>query len=424
MKPVYIVDGSRTPFLKARGKPGPFSAAELGTKAAKSLLLRQPFSPSDLDQVIVGCVGPSPDEANIARIIALRVGCGDSIPAYTVQRNCASGLQALESGAQSIREGQANLVLCGGTEAMSHAPLLLNRHMVMWLAQMQKAKTLPAKLQSIAKFHPKSLKPVIAILRGLNDPVIEQNMGQTAEELAYLFNITREDMDEYAVRSHQRAVEAQTQDDLEDIVPLYDDKGNVYEKDDGIRPEISLEKLGTLRTAFEKHGMVTAGNSSQISDGAAFVVLASEEAVKQYQLPVLARLVETQWAALDPMLMGLGPIYAMTPLLNARNLSLSDIDHIEINEAFAAQVLACWRAWRDTGYCKEHFGTSAAVGEMQDNQLNPQGGAIALGHPVGASGARLALHSAFMIHKHQLNRAVASLCIGGGQGGAMLIEKV
>lgn len=424
MKNVYIVDGCRTPFLKARGKPNPFSAADLGTKAGKHLLLRQPFSADKIDQVVVGCVCPSQDEANIARIIGLRVGCPDSVPAYTVQRNCASGLQSIESAAVSIRDGRANIVLCGGTEAMSRTPLLFNENMVLWLAQLQKSKTLPAKLKTLAKFHPKNLSPVIALLRGLNDPVIEQNMGQTAEELAYLFEITREDMDEYAIRSHQRAMEAITNESLEEIIPLYDDKGNLYDTDEGIRPDISLEKLGSLKPAFEKHGMVTAGNSSQITDGAAMLILASEDAVNQYQLPVMGRIVETKWAALQPLLMGLGPIYAMTQLLNKHQLGLSDIDHIEINEAFAAQVLACWRAWGESEYCQKHFGTPGAIGEMQDSQLNPQGGAIALGHPVGASGARLALHSAFMLQKHQLNRAIASLCIGGGQGGAMLIEKV
>lgn len=423
MSDVYIVDGCRTPFLKARGKPGPFSAADLGTLAAKALMLRQPFSATAFDQVVVGCVGPSADEANIARIIALRVGCGDKMPAYTVQRNCASGLQAVENAAQSIRDGRANLVLCGGTEAMSRSPLLLSPAMVVWLAQLQQAKKMPDKLKALAKFRPQFLVPVIALLRGLTDPVIAQNMGQTAEELAYRFQISREAMDEYAVQSHQKLIEAMTQGELEDIVALYDENGVVTESDDGVRADASVEKLATLKPAFEKHGLVTAANSSQISDGAAFMILASSEAVKKYQLPVLAKIIDTRWAALNPLLMGLGPVHAMTPLLQANQLNLNDIDHIEINEAFAAQVLACKRAWADDAYCREYLGLPQAMGEISEEQLNPQGGAIACGHPVGASGARLVLHCAYMIHKHNLNRAVASLCIGGGQGGAMLIEK-
>lgn len=421
---VYIVDGARTPFLKFKGEPGPFSAADLSVQAGRSLLARQPFEPGLFDQVIVGCVGPSEEEANIARIISLRLGCGKQTPAWTVQRNCASGLQAVDCAFQSIASGRSQLVLAGGTEAMSRAPLLFNKKMVKWISHLQRSKTVSKKLKTALAFRPGYLVPIIALLKGLTDPVVNMNMGQTAEELAYRFGITRLDMDEFAVRSHLRVTEAQKTPLLtKEIAAVYANDGTVTEYDDGVRPDSSTEKLAKLRPAFEKFGAVTAGNSSQITDGAAWVILANEDMVKQYQLPVLAKIVDCQWSALDPAVMGLGPIHAMTPILQRHSLALSDIDHLEINEAFAAQVIACQRAWQDETYCQSELGLEHAMGTISEEQLNPEGGAIALGHPVGASGARLVLHTALALQAKNQQRALSSLCIGGGQGGAILIER-
>ncbi len=420
---VYVVDGARTPFLKMRAEPGPFSAADLAVTAGKALLMRQPFSPDKFDQVVVGCAGPSEEEANIARIIALRLGCGNAVPAFTVQRNCASGLQAIDSAAQSISDGRCELVLAGGTEAMSRAPLLYSKAMVRWLAKLQQAKALPNKMKAALKFRPQFLVPVIALLKGLTDPVVNLNMGQTAEEVAYRFGIDRQAMDQFAMQSHLRAMQGQAMGVFEEITPLYGIDGTVYEQDDGIRADSTLEKLAKLRPVFEKHGSVTAGNSSQISDGSAFVILASEDAVKHYKLPVLAKIVDVEWAGLDPAIMGLGPVHAITPILQRNQLALKDIDHMEINEAFAAQVIGCLKAWKDEAYCQQ-LGLNTVMGEMDVERLNPHGGAIAIGHPVGASGARLVLHCAKMMEKNKTQRAVASLCIGGGQGGAILLERV
>lgn len=420
---VYVVDGARTPFLKMRGEPGPFSAADLAVSAAKGLI-RKYISPEEFDQIIVGCAAPSEEEANIARVIALRLGCGIKMPAWTVQRNCASGLQSIDSAAQSIASGKCDLVLAGGTEAMSRAPLLFNQAMIKWLAKMQRAKNAPSKVKALFQFRPQFLVPVIALIKGLTDPIVNLSMGQTAEELAYRFNVTRTQMDQYASQSHLRAIQGQTIGAFEEITPLYGVDGNVFEQDDGVRADSSVEKLAKLKPVFEKHGNITPGNSSQITDGAAFVILASETAIKRYNLPVLAKIVDVEWAALDPAIMGLGPIHAMTPLLKRNDLSLNDIDHMEINEAFAAQVIACVRAWNQADYCKQNLGLEAAMGEIDLERLNPNGGAIALGHPVGASGARLVLHCAKMMEKNNLTRSMASLCIGGGQGGAILLERV
>jgi acetyl-CoA C-acetyltransferase len=421
---VFIVDGARTPFLRARGAPGPFTAADLAVQAARALLLRQPFAPADLDEVILGCIMPAPDETNIARVAALRLGCGDSMPAWTVQRNCGSGMQALDSAVRDIQAGRAELVLAGGTEAMSHAPLLFNQRMTAWLAGINSARGLGAKSKALFRFRPGMLKPVIALLRGLTDPVAGLNMGQTAEELAHRFSIGRERMDAYAAQSHQRLAAAQRAGNMREIVPLYDARGRLYDHDDGVRPDSSIDKLGRLPPVFDREfGRVTAGNSSQITDGAAWLVLASEAAVRLHNLPVLGRIVDSEWAGLPPQQMGLGPVHAMTPILLRRRLRLADLDCIEINEAFAAQVLACIEAWKDDAYCRTELGLGDAVGEIDMSRLNVDGGAIALGHPVGASGARIVLHLCHVLARNQARRGMAALCIGGGQGGAMLIER-
>ncbi|UCB55271.1 MAG: acetyl-CoA C-acetyltransferase [Thiotrichales bacterium] len=421
---VYIVDGSRTPQLKARGKPGPFSASDLAVSAGRALLTRHRFDLGELDEVIIGCVMPSEDEANIGRVIALRLGVPQRVPAWTVQRNCASGMQSIDSAYQNIANGQADLILAGGVEAMSRAPLLYNSKMVNWMAELMQAKTFGQKLKTFTRFRLGHLKPVIALLRGLTDPVVGLNMGQTAENIAANFGITRKQMDSFAVDSHHRLAAAHTAGYLEEIEPIYDGGGKFYDHDDGVRPESSVEKLAKLRPVFDrKYGSVTAGNSAQVTDGAAMLLLASEDAVKKYQLPVLAKIVDTQWAGLDPAVMGMGPVHAMSPIMERHQLATEDIDYWEINEAFATQVLGCVEAWKDKAYCKTHLGKDQAYGEIPRERLNVDGGGVSLGHPVGASGARIVLHLAKLLQRENARRGMASLCIGGGQGGAMLIEK-
>lgn len=422
---VYIVDGARSPFLKAKGKPGPFSAADLAVDAGKELLQRQPFPATEIDEVVVGCVMPSLDEANIGRVIALRLGCGESVPAWTVQRNCASGMQSLDCAAGDVASGRCELVLAGGTEAMSRAPLLYSEQYTKWLASLMAAKGWQKKLKAWTNFRPSFLKPVIALLRGLTDPMVNLNMGQTAENIAYRFNITRKEMDEFSLQSHQLAAAAQDTHHFAEVLPAFTNMGEYYLADDGIRRDSSLEKLGQLKPFFDKKfGSVTAGNSSQVSDGAALLLLASKDAVQKYNLPVLARIVDTSWAGVDPAEMGLGPVYATHQLLQKHGLKMDDIDYWEINEAFAAQVIGCLRAWESDEYCQKFLGTAGALGTIPRDRLNVDGGAIALGHPVGASGARIVLHLIETLKRTNSKKGIATICIGGGQGGAMLIENV
>ncbi len=421
-EPVYIVDGARSPFLKARSAPGPFAASDLAVQAGRELLLRQPFDPADLDEVIVGCAAPSPDETNIGRVIALRLGCGHKVPGWTVMRNCASGMQALDSGLMSIQTGRSDLVLAGGVDALSRAPILFTDEMVNWLAAWGKSRSLGQKLATLKTLRPKYLAPVIGLLKGLTDPVIGLSMGQTAENLAHRFHLSRQDMDHYAAQSHQRALAAQRAGAFQEIVPLVDRKGALYAEDDGIREDSTPARLAKLKPVFDKPwGNITAGNSSQVTDGAALLLLASQAAVERFRLQPLGRIMDAQWAGLDPAVMGLGPVHAATPILDRHRLALNDLDLWEINEAFAAQVLGCMAAWNDEAWCQEHLGRGA-LGALDPQRLNVDGGAIALGHPVGASGARIVLHLLNALRARRLKRGIAAICIGGGQGGAMLIE--
>ncbi len=422
-QPVYVVDGSRTPFLKTRSGPGPFRASDLAVAAGRSLLARQPFLPEVLDEVILGCVSSGPDETNIARIVALRLGCGDLVPAWTVQRNCASGMQALDSAAQDIANGRSHLVLAGGTEAMSHHPVMLNNRMVTWLAHWNRARSIADKGRQLAALRPHHFQLIIALLRGLTDPVVGLSMGQTAEKLAWRFNISRQEMDSFAVASHLRLDLASREGRLDEIEPIFDSKGKLYESDDGVRPDSSVEKLAGLRPVFDRPiGKVTAGNSAQVSDGAAMLLLASKEAVTEHKLPVLGRILDSQWSALDPSQMGLGPVHAMARLLQRNGGDGSNIDYWEINEAFATQVLACLEAWKDRDYMQSELGIDTSFAPIPEERLNVDGGGVSLGHPVGASGARVVLHLLKTLQHNSAKRGIASLCIGGGQGGAMLLE--
>jgi acetyl-CoA C-acetyltransferase len=423
-KPVYVVDGARTPFIKSRNTPGPFSASDLAVAAGRALLVRQSFTAEDLDEVILGCAIPSVDETNIGRVAALRLGCGHKVPGWTVMRNCASGMQALDSAIANIQLGRSHLVLAGGTDALSRAPLLFSDQMVRWFSAFSAARSTGEKLKQLTKLPLRSLGPVIGLMRGLTDPVVNLLMGQTAENLAWKFGITRRQQDEFAANSHLRVTAAQTAGNFNsELVPMVAPDGTVLSTDDGVRADSSPDNLAKLRPFFDRnYGSVTAGNSSQVTDGASWLILASEEAVKHFALQPLGRILDSQWAGLDPAQMGLGPVHAATPILQRHGLGLNDLDVWEINEAFSAQVLACVAAWNDADYCREQLGLDAAMGQLDMDRLNVDGGAIALGHPVGASGARIVLHLLHVLQRRHQRLGMAAICIGGGQGGAMLVE--
>ena len=425
-RPVFIVDGSRTPFLKARTGPGPFTPVDLAVQCGRPLLARQPFPANSLDQVILGCVNVIADEMNPARVAALRLGMGEDMVAFTLQINCGSGMQSIDTAYRYIREGNANLILAGGTEALSYAPLVWPNRGVRWFAGLATAKGIGAKVMAALKVRPSYLKPVIGLERGLRDPITSVNMGQTAEVVGHLFGITRAQSDAYAAESHQRLARAQKEGFLRsEVETAFARDGKFYDHDDGVRPDSTVESLAKLKPVFERPwGQVTAGNSSQITDGASWVILASEDAVVKHSLTPKAAIIDSQWSALDPSIMGLGPVLSATELLKRNRLSLGDIETWELNEAFATQVLGCLAAWNDEKFCREILGLPAAAGELDRTKLNVDGGAISLGHPVGTSGNRIVLHLVNAMKRLGTRRGIATECIGGGLGGAMLIETV
>jgi acetyl-CoA C-acetyltransferase len=420
------VDGSRTPFIKARGKPGPFTPVELAVQCGRPLLLRQPFAPDAFDQVILGCVNVLADEMNPARVAALRLGMGEAMTAFTVQINCGSGMQSIDTGYRYIREGVSDLVLAGGAESLSHAPLVFSRSAVNWYARLFAAHGIGAKLAAFLGFRPSFFTPVIGLERGLTDPITDLNMGQTAELVGYLFHISRRQADEYAAESQQRLATAQKNGTFADeIETAFARDCTVFAHDDGVRPDSTADNLAKLKPAFERPwGKVTAGNSSQITDGASWVILASEDAVNEHKLTPKAVIADSEWSALDPSVMGLGPVYCSNAILKRHQLTLGDIELWELNEAFAAQVLGCLAAWNDAEFCHEALGLDGAAGRIARNRLNVDGGAIGVGHPVGASGNRIVLHLVNAMKRLGCKRGIATECIGGGQGGAMLIEAV
>jgi acetyl-CoA C-acetyltransferase len=347
------------------------------------------------------------------------------VPGFTVMRNCASGMQAIDSAVNNIRAGRSNLVLAGGVDALSRVPLLYSDAMVAWLSNWYAAKTAGQRAALAAKFRLSYLAPVIGIMKGLTDPMVGLLMGQTAENVAFRFGIPRREMDEFAARSHARVLAAQKAGHFDgEVVPLYDAGGKLYAQDDGVREDSTFENLSKLRPFFDrKYGNVTAGNSSQITDGAAWLLIASQRAVDEHKLMPLGRIVDSEWAGLDPAEMGLGPVYASTPILKRQGLALNDLDAWEINEAFAAQVIGCERAWQDEAFCRNELGVASSLGTLDEAKLNVDGGAIALGHPVGASGARIVLHVLNVLKRIGGHRGMAAICVGGGLGGAMLVER-
>ena len=395
-------------------------------QCGRPLLLRQPFAPDAFDQVILGCVNVIADEMNPARVAALRLGMGEAMVAFTVQINCGSGMQSIDTAYRYIRAGDADLILAGGAESLSHAPLVFSDGAVKWYAQLFGARGFAAKSAALLGFRPAFLKPVIGLERGLTDPITNLNMGQTAELVGHLFHITRRQADEYAAASQERLAAAQTNGTFAgEIESAFARDGTVFDHDDGVRPQTTADTLAKLKPAFERPwGKVTPGNSSQITDGASWVILASEEAVKEHKLTPKAVIVDSEWSALDPSVMGLGPVYCSSAILKRHELSLDDVELWELNEAFAAQVLGCLAAWEDTEFCRDALGLEAAAGKIPRERLNVDGGAIGIGHPVGASGNRIVLHLVNAMKRLGKRRGIATECIGGGQGGAMLIEAI
>ena len=406
MKEVVLVGGVRTPCGMHGGALRDMRAQDLAKIVFKEVIKRTGIDPGIIDEVILASIGQPSDAANIARVAALMAGVPEHVPAYTVQRNCASGLQAITCAYQSIQSDDGELFLCGGTESMSNIPYILKG--ARWGLKLRHSELTDA------------------LWEGLTDPICNQIMGRTAENVAEMYEITRQAQDEYAIQSHKKAFMATRQEKFKDeIVPVEIVKKVAGQEvareqitqDEGINPGLSMQKAGMYPTVFKENGTVTPANSCPISDGAAALLVMTAEKAKSLGMQPMARIIAYDYAALNPGIMGLGPARAI-PKLFAKmkrrgiNISFSDVDLIEINEAFAAQVLGCDKELTANGF------------DWDWKKVNVNGGAIALGHPVGATGSKLTVSIMNELKRRKARYGIVTMCVGGGQGGVMLIENV
>lgn len=424
---VVIVEGVRTPFAKAGTQLKDIHPSELGKTAVRELLARSEVNVNEVDEVIIGNTGNPSDSVNIARVVALRAGLPMSVSAFTVHRNCASALESISTGYDKIRAGSADVVIAGGTESMSQLPMLFSKQFADVFGEFAFAKTFDKKMKAVKKFKLKYLKPRIAVMEGLTDPFVGINMGQTAEILAKEFGISRDEQDQFALLSHQKAVAAQKEGRLaEEMTPVFvpPKYRALVEQDIGPREGQTMELLGKLKPFFDRrYGSVTVGNACPVTDGAAALLLMSREKAQSLGYKPQAVIRSYAFAGLEPERMGLGPVYSTPKALKRAGLELKDMDLIELNEAFAAQVIACQKAFASDQFAQEKLGLSAKIGEVDPSKLNVNGGAIALGHPVGATGTRLVLTLMKEMQRSNKQFGLATLCIGGGQGGALILER-
>ena len=397
MTDVYLVDGVRTPVGRLGGALASVRPDDLAAAVVGAVVERSGADPEAIDDVVLGAANQAgEDNRNVARMAALLSGLPHTVPGYTVNRLCASGLQAIASGAQAIRSGDAGLIVAGGVESMTRAPWVLEKPSKAWSKPGQLVDT--ALGWRLVNPHMTSLDGGHATL----------SLGECTEKLAASLGISREDSDEYAARSQRLASEAWHRGDFDaEVLAIDSGRGGLVERDETVRPETSVAGLARLRPVFSQDGVVTAGNASPLSDGASAIVVASERAVSTHNLRPRARIVGYAVAGVEPSLFGLGPVPAIHRLLESTGISLEHVDAVEINEAFAAQVLACERSLL-----------------IERDRLNPQGGAIALGHPLGSSGSRIVVSLLGHLERTDGRYGIAALCIGVGQGAAMLIERV
>jgi 3-oxoadipyl-CoA thiolase len=403
---VYLIDGARTPQGRYGGALASVRPDDLAALVVGEAVRRSAVPGEAVDEVILGAANQAgEDNRDVARMAVLLAGLPHSVPGYTVNRLCASGLTAVAAAAQSIRAGEADLVVAGGVESMTRAPWVMAKPGTPWAKPGQVHDTALGWRFTNPRFA--AADSGVPEDAGPQAAKITLSMGETAEEVAALDGITRAESDAFALRSHQRALAAQEAGRFDrEIVPVPVGDGEVS-RDEGPRPSTTLEKLGSLRTVFRKDGIVTAGSSSPLSDGAAALVIASKEAVDRYGLTPRARIVASASAGVQPNLMGLGPVPASEKALARAGWQAGELDAVELNEAFAAQALAVIRRLK-----------------LDEDKVNADGGAIALGHPLGCSGARILLTLVGRLERENGRRGLATLCVGVGQGVALLVERI
>jgi acetyl-CoA acyltransferase len=424
MNRIAVIDGCRTPFLRAGTQFRDMSSAQLGTIAVRDLIARTGIDPADVGHLVFGTVLPSIQAPNVAREVGLSAGLPASVPAFTVGLACASANQAIVSAAEIIDRGHAAVAIAGGVEILSDVPMLLSKRLRETLVAASKAKG-TAKLRALASVRPRDLAPIVPAIA---EPSTGETMGESAERMAKENRIPREEQDRWALRSHQLAL-AGTEDGRlrEEIVTTWVPPGfdEAVDRDNGIRADTSLEKLASLKPVFDRrYGSVTAGNSSPLTDGAGAVLLMREEKAKALGYEPLGYIRSWAFTALPPAQQLLqGPAYAAPLALDRAGMNMADIELLEMHEAFAAQVLSNLQALDSDTFARERLGRDGRVGIPDESRINVMGGSIAIGHPFGATGARLTTTLLREMRRRDLNIGMITVCAAGALGFAMVFER-
>ncbi|HWV56185.1 MAG TPA: acetyl-CoA C-acyltransferase FadI [Longimicrobiales bacterium] len=421
---VAVVAGCRTPFCKAGTALRHMSAEHLGIIAVRELIARTGIAPEEVGELVYGTVVPSVTAPNIAREVALGAGLPPTVPAFTVSRACASANQAMTSAADIIARGHADVVIAGGAESLSDVPVLLSQPLRQALLAASRARGTAEKLRAIKKIRPRDLLPVAPAIA---EPSTGETMGESAERMAKENRISRDAQDRWALRSHRLAAEGTADGRLTaEIVPVYPppDYAPAIASDNGIRVDTSLEQLSKLPPVFDRrYGTVTAGNSSPLTDGASAVLLMSEEAARARGIRPLGYIRDWAYTALAPAgQLLLGPAYAIPLALDRAGITMRDVDLVEMHEAFSAQVLSTLQALDSNDFARNELGRDKRVGIPDEDQINVMGGSIAIGHPFGATGARLVTTLLNELRRREGNIGLVSVCAAGGMGHAMVLE--
>ncbi len=427
MKDIVIIEGVRTPYVKAGTAFKDVPADGLGAFVVREIVARTGIDPQIVDEIIVGNAGMPADSANIARVIALRAGIPWKTPAYSVQRNCASGMQAVASAYAQIAAGLSEIAVVAGVESMSNFGFYTSNRMKDIFTAISRSKSFWKKASAALALRPRDFVPIVGLTLGLTDPISGLNMGLTAENLVRDFGITRREQDEFSLLSHQKWTAANAAGKFRnEIAPFYvPPRFTPVEEDIGPRKNQTMDDLAKLRPYFDrKYGTVTPGNSSPITDGGAAALVMSADRAKELGYRPLGRVRAFAFAGLDPSRMGLGPVFSTHKALKLAGMKIGDIELLELNEAFAAQVIGCEKAAVSRTFFEKHLPGEEPIGEFRREIMNVNGGAVAVGHPVGSSGLRIVITLLKEMERRNLGVGLATMCIGGGQGGTMIVERV
>ena len=422
-KRIFLVDGLRTPFLKFN-QYGPFSGGDLAVQAGKALLNRNQLLVDKIDEVIIGSVRPEIKENNVARSVAMRLGLNYTLPAWTVQTNCATGVLAVHAGVRALQDADVHIVLVGGTDATSRINFSISKEYFNWLIALKRAHSLRERLRVLSKWRPSYLKLYSELVEGSYDYHTNTGLFALTEILLDEFGISKADLDAIRLRSNQRAAFAQDNGYFCEVTPIFDSKGQVYDKDTAIDREVTLESLQKLQALEGPYAVATIGHMVNLVDGAALILLASEEAVEKYQLKPLCEIVDSTFSAGKTNHLGQALAYSTDKLLKRNGLQLNDIDFWEFYEASAAFPIVARKLLASDEKCQQYLGRKTAWGEIKEEQYNVDGGLQGLGHAFGGTGVRYVLHMAHILRRHNAQYGMVHATSIAGQSGGVLLKNI